>query len=384
MTLKSFYYQLFLTCWIITSGQHVVAQQNHVEEWNDGIRRSLVFCPGDYESRFYRIPAIVSTSDGTLVAVADKRIEHNGDLPAKIDIVCRRSLDGGMTWSPYVTVAAHDSVGGCGDAALVFDRHTGDLITIFSHGNGLWQNSPAYISVSRSHDNGVTWDKPVDINRQILTTDSLGSQPIKCTSAFASSGRAVQLADGRIIFALVTRQAGNKHFKVYAIYSDDGGYNWKVSSNPASEDGDEAKIAELSDGSLIMSIRNRFGSLRKFSYSKDRGETWSEPIPVESLPDPRCNGDIIRYTYNGKDILLHSLPSDPKGRNDVAIFVSEDNGKNWRVGKKVVTTPSAYSSMTVMPDGSIGLLTEESQNDHYSYNIWFTRLPIDAILFKDK
>ena len=137
MTLKSFYYKLFLTCCIIASGQLVVAQQNHIEEWNDGIRRSLVFCPGDYESRFYRIPAIVSIPDGTLVAVADKRIEHNGDLPAKIDIVCRRSTDGGLTWSPYVTVAAHDTVGGCGDAALVFDRNTGDLITIFSHGNGL-------------------------------------------------------------------------------------------------------------------------------------------------------------------------------------------------------------------------------------------------------
>ena len=124
--------------------------------------------------------------------------------------------------------------------------------------------------------------------------------------------------------------------------------------------------------------------LRKFSYSKARGETWSEPIPVESLPDPRCNGDIIRYNHNGKDILLHSLPSDPNGRNDIAIFVSEDNGKNWHIGRKVVTTPSAYSSMTVLPDGSVGILTEESQNNHYSYNIWFTRLPIDAILFKDK
>lgn len=378
------YFRLLLACGIFVSAEMATAQQVHTEEWSDGIIRSLVFRPGDFESGFYRIPAIVTAADGSLVAVADKRIEHNGDLPAKIDVVSRKSFDGGMTWSPYVTVAAHDYVGGCGDPALVFDKKSGDLITIFSHGNGLWQDSPALISVSRSHDHGATWEKPAVINHQILTTDPAGIQPIKCTSAFASSGRAVQLSDGRIMFALVTRLAGNKNFKVYAIYSDDGGYNWKASSNPASEDGDEAKIVELPDGSLIMSIRNRFGSLRKFSYSKDRGETWSEPLPIESLPDPRCNGDIIRYTHDGKDILLHSLPSDPKGRNDVAIFVSEDNGKNWHIGKKVVTTPSAYSSMTVLPDGSVGILTEESQNNHYSYNIWFTRLPIETILDKDK
>ncbi|MDE6086070.1 MAG: glycoside hydrolase, partial [Muribaculaceae bacterium] len=144
------------------------------------------------------------------------------------------------------------------------------------------------------------------------------------------------------------------------------------------------KIVQLADGSLIMSIRNRHGSLRKFSFSHDNGETWSDPIPVEGLPDPRCNGDIIRYTNNGNDLLLQSLPGDPNGRNNVTIFVSKDNGKTWPVRKTVVTVPSAYSSMAVLPDGSVGILTEESSNNHYSYNIWFTRLPIDVILDSEK
>ena len=101
-----------------------------------------------------------------------------------------------------------------------------------------------------------------------------------------------------------------------------------VSKNPATADGDESKIVQLADGSLIMSIRNRFGSLRKFSYSHDRGETWSAPVPVEGLPDPRCNGDIIRYNRDGHDLLLQSLPGDPNGRNNVAIYVSKDGGKD--------------------------------------------------------
>lgn len=362
----------------------VRAQQVHRETWGDGVERSLVYCPGDYGSRFYRIPAIVTATDGSLVTVADKRIEHNGDLPAKIDIVSRRSTDGGMTWGDYVTVAAHDSIGGCGDAALLADRISGDILAIFSHGNGLWQNEPAHITVMRSKDNGQSWEDPIDISPQILTTDPTGPQPIKCTSAFASSGRATQLADGRIIFSLVAREEGNPHFKVYAVYSDDSGRSWKVSENPASCDGDESKIVQLADGSLIMSIRNRFGTLRKFSRSYDNGETWSEPLPVEDLPDPRCNGDIIRYSLDGKELLLQSLPGNPRGRSNVAIYVSEDDGKTWPIKKTIVNMPSAYSSMTILPDGSVGILTEESANNHYSYSIWFTRMPIDLIFSGDK
>lgn len=360
------------------------AQQVHTETWANGVERSLVYRPGDYDSKFYRIPAIVTAKDGSLVTVADKRIEHNGDLPAKIDVVSRRSTDGGKTWSPYVTVARHDEVGGCGDPALVVDQKSGDILAIFSHGNGLWQKEPAHISVARSTDNGLTWGPMTDINPQILTTDPNGKQPIKCTSAFASSGRATQLANGRIMFPLVVREDGNPHFKVYAIYSDDAGRNWKVSRNPGTTNGDESKIVQLADGTVIMSIRNRFGSLRKFSYSHDNGETWSEPVPIEGLPDPRCNGDIIRYNLDGKDVLLQSLPGSPKSRDNVAIYASMDGGKTWPVKKTVVTGPSAYSSMTIMPDGSIGILTEESQNGHYSYDIWFTKMPIDVILAGDK
>ncbi len=374
----------FLLPALMIAATPAIAQQRHNETWANGIERSLVYCPGDYESGFYRIPAIVTAKDGSIVTVADKRIENNRDLPGKIDVVSRRSTDGGRTWSDYVTVARHNEEGGYGDPALVVDQKSGDLLAIFSHGGGLWAKKPMDICVSRSRDNGVSWEKPVNISPQILTEDPAGKQPIKCTSAFATSGAATQLADGRIRFALVTRQEGNPNFPVYAVYSDDGGRTWSVAENPASTDGDESKIVELADGSLIMSIRNRRGSLRKFSRSTDRGRTWSEPVPIEGLPDPCCNGDIIRYTRDGKDILLQSLPGDPENRNDVTIYASLDSGKTWPVKKKVVTCPSAYSSMTILPDGSIGILTEESSNGHYSYSIWFTRLPLATILPVEK
>lgn len=356
--------------------------------------RTLVFKGGDFDSKYYRIPAIVTAKDGSLVAIADKRIEHNGDLPAKIDIVSRRSTDNGKTWSEYITVAENDSIGGCGDAAVVVDEKTGDILAIFSHGNGLWQDSPAHITVVRSQDNGLTWGEMLDINPQIYTEDPEDTDKINVTAGFASSGHALQLNDGRIMFALVTRKAGEDQFKVYAVYSDDGGETWQVSKTPGSLDGDESKIVELADGTLIMSVRNRYrdkkyDNRRLFSYSYDRGETWTEEMtPVMDIIDPACNGDIIRYTYDGNDILLQSVPGSPNKRENVTIYASTDGGKTFPYKKQIVDVPSGYSSMTVLPDGQIGILIEEeavgeenAQGGH-GYDLWFTAVPLDSILVK--
>lgn len=345
---------------------------------------SVVYEPGDYDSRFYRIPAIVTLGDGTLVSVADKRINNLSDLPNDIDVVCRRSCDGGRSWSEYITVARHDSIGGYGDPALVCDRNSGDLIVISTHGQGLWRATPGEISVSRSSDGGLTWTPPVSINDQILSCDPDGPQPIKCNSAFASSGRAVQLSDGRIMFVLVTRREGVQQFACYAVYSDDGGHKWHVSETPTTTDGDESKIAQLADGTLITSIRDRRRICRLFSRSTDNGVTWSDPQPVVTLPDPACNGDFIRYTHGGHDLLLHSLPTGGS-RHNVTIFVSRDNGATWAPARQVVSGASAYSSMTVLPDGSVGILTEVAANPddpavNDGYRICYTGIPASEIV----
>lgn len=346
--------------------------------------RTVVFKGGDFGSKFYRIPAIVTAKDGSLVAVADKRIETNADLPNPIDVVARRSTDGGKTWSDYIVVAEHDSIGGVGDAALVVDQKSGDILAIYSHGNGLWQDSPAHITVNRSRDNGITWGDTLNINPQILTTDSLGPQPIKTTAAFATSGRALQLKDGRIMFALVTRRAGEPKFKIYAVYSDDGGHTWEVSKQPATMDGDESKIVELNDGTLIMSVRNRYrdkymDNHRIFTYSTDRGETWSEPVAAD-LIDPACNGDII--TYGNGEIVIQTLPDSPDKRENVSIFISRDNGKTFPEKQLVYEGPGAYSSITVLPNGDLGVLTEEGHVEGEGYELWFTTFDAEQLGLK--
>jgi len=347
--------------------------------------RSLVFNKGDFDSQFYRIPGIVTLPDGTLVAVADKRINSLNDLPGDIDVVCRRSTDGGRTWGDYITVAEHDSFGGYGDPAIVRDRRSGDILVISLHGQGLWRETPGEICVSRSRDGGLTWEAPANINPQILTVDPAGKQPIKCNSAFASSGAALQLKNGRIMFVLVTRQAGVDGFPCYAIYSDDGGRTWRASDNPATLNGDESKVAQLPDGTVMMSIRNRFSGNRKFSISKDNGRTWIEqPIDFADLHDVACNGDFLSVKRGGKDYLLQSLPAGP-WRDNITIYASEDGGRTWPHSYLVSAGPGAYSAMAVMDDGSIGILTEEGVHDvdprhKQGYRIWFTRIPFASIV----
>lgn len=348
------------------------------------IHRSLVFNKGDGGSKFYRIPAIATAVDGSIIAVADRRWDSTKDLPGRIDVVMRRSCDNGETWSNAVTIAACDSAGGYGDPALVVDKRNGDILCIMTHGNGLWESTPddhASIMVSRSSDNGKSWSRPTDITPQLFSSDSISSSPLILISAFATSGHALQLADGRLMFVLVCRDNAVKwsELKCYACFSDDGGYTWSVAQNPADTDGDEAKIVELNDGSLLMSIRNRRKGARKFSVSHDRGLTWSAPVHNSDIIEPGCNGDIIRYKNGDLDMLLHTVPADSIARRNVTIFVSADEGHSWQARYSICPAPSAYSSLTVLRNGTIGCLSEESAHDG-GHRIWFTRLPVARLL----
>lgn len=377
------------------------SQQAVAEDHNYGnIVRTPVFTPGEYDSQFYRIPALAVMNDGNLIAVADKRIESQGDLPGKIDVVARISKDMGKTWSDYITVVEHNEGGGYGDPAIVVDRNTGDILVICSHGSGIWSGTPAEITVVRSTDNGKTWGEPLNINPMILGEAPDCPEPIKdVMGAFASSGGALQLENGRLMFALVVRHHNLDPFYIYAIYSDDGGKTWKASENPGSLNGDETKVAQLADGTVVMSVRSRgkFGK-RSFSYSKDNGQTWGEAFQVDEIPDPACNGDFIRYHYGDKDLIIQSLPAAIKlnpdfekgkdqDRADIGLYISEDQGKTWPLFKQIEWGPGSYSALAQLPDGSLGVLTEETyQGDNENHNgkiqIWYMRYPIEDILGK--
>lgn len=360
--------------------------------------RTLLFKPGDAGSKFYRIPALITAADGSLVAIADKRWERMNDLPSHIDVVARRSTDMGKTWSEIITIAGGNTDTGYGDAAIVMDKKTGKLLCIMASGNGLWQSNKddyQHINICTSSDNGLTWSAPRDITDQIYGPQCADSVRSKWYGAFAASGRALQLRDGRILFVIATRTTPDWGGKLsnYVCYSDDGGETWNVSRNPGDDNGDEAKLVELEDGKLLMSIRNRDKGKRKFSYSTDRGETWSAPVLQADIDEPACNGDIIRYASvtdgDEQNILLHSIPNDSLIRQNVSVLVSYDEGKTWPVRRTLEEKLSAYSSLTVLPDGTIGMLIEEGKWDanlpgEDAFNIWFVRFSLDWLSKQDE
>ncbi|WP_255586123.1 exo-alpha-sialidase [Bacteroides sp. K03] len=289
---------------------------------------------------------------GSLVVVADRCWDKINDLPVHIDVVSRRSEDNGRTWSETVIIAGEGTTVGYEDPAIVLDRRTGHLLCIFTSGNGLWQlgeNSLMRINISKSVNNGKTWDTPVDITSQVYGKDCPDKIRRYWYGAFASSGRALQLQDGRIMFCIAVRTTSDWGglLSNYVCYSDDGGSIWKVSENAADNNGDEAKLIELN------------------------------------------NGDIMRYSTikEGalKNIILHSIPDDNRIRQNVSVLLSYDEGRTWSVKKTILSGLSAYSSMTVLPDGTIGIVVEEGKWDDSlpgtdGFKLWFVRFTLGWLM----
>jgi len=344
--------------------------------------RTVLYNPGDFGSANYRIPAVITARDGSIVAVTDRRKNNEGDLPQDIDIICNRSTDGGRTWGETFTIAQGTGYNhGFGDCALAWDNDTNGLIAVFVGGQGLWNSTPSNpirSYMSKSYDNGQTWSEPTDITDFIFGSNCVVPAHRNWRASFFGSGNGLRTSTGRIIFVAAIRETTAQSLNNYAVYSDDNGETWHVSGR-ASVGGDEAKVTELADGRILMSIRH--AGKRWYNISEDGGETWmSSTSEWDDLIGPACNGDIIRYTSvnqgHAKNRLLHSLPQGNE-RSHVTVYVSYDEGETWPVSKCIVPYYSAYSSLCVLPDGTIGLYVEEKQNEGSGYSTVFYNFSLE-------
>lgn len=346
------------------------------------LAHTLLFQPGDYNSTNYRIPGVITAKDGSIVAVTDKRKYNQGDLPEDIDIVCRRSTDGGHTWrEPYTIAQGTGYNHGFGDCVLAWTNDDNGLIAGFVGGVGLWNltpSNPIRSYIARSYDNGQTWTEPEDITDFIFGSNCVVPEHRTWRASFFGSGNGLITSTGRIMFVAAIRETTAQSLSNYAVYSDDNGITWHVSGR-ASVSGDEAKVTELVDGRILMSIRHN--GKRWYNISNDGGETWQSSTSTwNDITAPACNGDMIRYTsvnqgFN-KNRLLHSVPFG-SSRTDVSVYISYDEGETWPVRKCIVPYSSAYSSLCVLPDGTIGLYVEEEYPGNSGYSTVFYNFSLE-------
>ena len=341
------------------------------------LAHELLFSGGDDGSVNYRIPAVVSAADGSVVVAVDARVDAPGDLPNNIDIRIRRSTDLGSSWSAPTTLADFGSFG-ASDPALVRDQRTGDLLCMFASHRGLFESTaadPIRFQVCRSSDHGQSWSPPQDMTAQIYAPG--------WEAAWLASGSAHQLRSGRLLGVVGVREQGRgRSISNAVIYSDDGGHRWHYLPAIASQTGDEAKIVELDDGSLLMNIRNQTPDCRQIVRSTDGGLSWSRPRYDSTLLDPAVNGDLLRYssTVDGADTsrLLFAIAAHPQLRRNLTIFMSYDEGNSWPVKKVLNAGDAAYAALALLQDGSIACVYENGEYEHYQ--IYFARFSLQWLL----
>ncbi|MFN9719258.1 MAG: exo-alpha-sialidase [Planctomycetota bacterium] len=336
----------------------------------------------------YRIPGVVVTPKGTVLAYCEARLNDSSDW-GEIEIHLRRSLDGGRTWQPAQHIAHHGErlegnprkkSGGereqtVNNPVAIVDAQTGAIEFIYC------VNYARCYSM-RSMDDGETWSKPVEMTRSF--------EPFRMTYDWkviaTGPGHGLQLTSGRLVVPIWLAYGNTGDHEPSAagtIYSDDHGRTWKagdiaVRNSAPFTDPNESMVATLSDGSVILITRNEGGRHRKIvSTSRDGATDWSEPRFAEELWEPVCMASVASLSdhpgwllFSNPDTLPPShldLPPEQRKpgrgkRENLTIKLSRDDGRSWPVRRTLDAGPSAYSDLAVLPDKTILCLYEASKD----------------------
>lgn len=339
-----------------------------------------VFTRGADGYTCFRIPALVTTTNGTLIAAADGRIGGCGDIPTPLDLVCRRSFDNGNTWGPIQVIADYGSRVGdvdtfpfygaanisrvsSGDSALLVDRLSGRIWILYDNGGVHGGARKIKLELRYSNDDGASWSEAIDLEAR-----NPGLRPAY-GEFLAGPGNGIQLTEGphagRLIFPVYIY---GKPSSSLCIYSDDHGVTWSRSAS-CGVGGGEVQMAETPGGGVIASMRdNGFSTTgrRTFNRSDDGGATWGSPYtstPQQpAIPDPECQGNIYRLTTtndSNASRLVHVNAASTSARVNLTIRVSYDEGATWPVSHQVYAAGSAYSAVSKLATGELGILFEK-------------------------
>jgi len=323
---------------------------------------------GELNVTKYRIPALAALGENKLVACCEARMDGHSDW-GHIDLIVRRSLDGGRSWSrPDAIPPVHGS-SGCtvNNPVWIVDDATGVLHLVHC------------INYDRcfhriSQDGGVTFSQPIEITETFRGFD--GAFPWKLLAT--GPGHGIRMRSGRLLIPVwmsTGGESGTEHWPSCSsvIYSDDEGKSWHAGEvavrnsepwlNPS-----ECAVVERNDGSVLLNVRTESSNRRRLlMVSGDGATAWSPPRFHPDLHEPVCMGGMVRHP-DGQ--LLFSIPacrtlnlevphSDSFSyREDLTVAVSFDDGLSWPVSRCLHPGPSSYSDLAVLPDGKIVCLYE--------------------------
>jgi sialidase-1 len=325
------------------------------------LEQADLFISGEGGYHTFRIPSLIATPRGVLLAFCEGRRHGRGDSGA-IDLVLRRSADGGGTWDAPRVVAT-DGENTIGNPCPVIDRNSGRLLLLHTRNRG--DDSEAEILAGRamgtrtvwlttSDDDGATWSSPCEITADAKAVD--------WTWYATGPGVGIQLASGRLVIPCDHALAGRRLFRSHVIVSDDGGERWRV-GGVAGDHTNECQVVERDDGTLLLNMRSYHGQNRRaVATSGDGGLTWSQVTLDPALVEPVCQASLIRIP--GESALLFANPAST-AREKLTVRLSEDGGRNWPVARELYPGPAAYCCLCAPADGTVACLYERGQAHPY-------------------
>ena len=362
-------------------------------------KKQTLYSSVNHASTPYRIPAVATLNNGTVLAIADQRPcgadVGNGevDIYAKVGTI---AANGTYSWNPSSTdpsangglkIADGTSSNGYGDAAVVVDRESGKVLVIcvsgkvvFSSGSSSKHNKMARIIGSAD---GLSWQSPEDVTSQFFANELSSAYTMFMASGRMIQSQHVKVGDYYRIYGvlLVREKSGwfSKSNNNYVVYSDDFGASWKVLGGTyCLKGGDEAKVEELPNGDLVISSRTsggRYFNVFKFTNLNSASGSWGSATKYSFGGSNSTNGELMLYKglvdANGTayNVMLQSLPTG-SSRSNVAVFYKafaadksswavSDFTSGWTKGIEVDNGASGYSTMTILPNGQIGFLYED-------------------------
>ncbi|MFV0268423.1 MAG: exo-alpha-sialidase [Draconibacterium sp.] len=339
------------------------------------IQQTVLWEQGKGKYNNYRIPSIITTTKGTLLAFCEGR--EAGDA-GDIDLLLKRSEDNGKTWSNE-QIVWNDAQNTCGNPCPVVDESTGRIWLFLTWNKGedhesaiihKTSSSPRIPYACYSDDDGKTWSEPLNLDKPCrddswgwyATGPGIGIQ-IKIGP---HSGRLVIPANHSYDDPEGNIRKGPYGYGAHVLFSDDHGKTWQKSET-IKPGCNESQVTELSDGTLIMNMRSYNDKhARAISYSKDGGETWSEIEHDYQLVESVCQASILNFgSLDKQTIHLFLNPAVTTSRTHMTLKTSFDDCKNWSNGKLIYAGPSAYSCLTKLSNGKVGMFIEAGEKNAY-------------------